>query len=404
MKRILSLILILICCFSVSACKNEADYIQVTHIIDAATGMPYNLYYDENIGRYENKSDSIISATIISDDSAKADAYATSVCVMGFEEGIKFLSENNIDAILFTLDKRMAVVGDISINESKYKEYTDYELCYGHFAKPTGETIEADYNGEYTFFNGSIFALNMEYSLSLSGGDARQIKEMILKEWEEIENSVSLTKSDSDLNKLNEAEENKKIRISETTYEILSIALEVWRSTSGAFNPAVVGLSKLWNVDIEGINTYKPAGGTKASSWHCPDSLPTREEIEAEMKNCNMDDLILETVDGKYYASKRNASLKMDMGGIAKGYAVDRAKEICLDNGVTSAVINISGNIYLINSRADGKVQPWTVDITSPTERNPYFRDIIMEMFLPGNVTVVTSGDYQRFYFYRYDK
>lgn len=408
MKKILSALLSLILCFAFSGCK-KIEYVQVTHIIDSRSGMPYTLYFDENSGKYENKTDSVISATVISDNSAKADAYATAVCVMGLEKGVEFLAANGLSGILFTLDKKMAIVGNVSATDV-YDEYKDYELTYGTLGKPISDIVQADYKGEYEFYEGNIFADTMEYSLALMGEDTQKVKDKILEQWREIENGISLGKTDSELIRLNEAAENEKIEIGKTTYEILSIALEVYEQTSGAFNPAVVGLSEMWHVDIEGIKQYRPYGGSRKSSWKYPDALPSLEQLNAEKKNCDMSDLIIEEEGGRYYATKKNALLKMDMGGIAKGYAVDLAKEICLENGISSAVINIAGNMYLINSRADQNtdgskdVKPWNINVTSPTERNPLFRGYIMQMMTPGNVTIVTSGDYQRYYFYGYDK
>ncbi len=407
MQRIPTLLIAIIFSFAAfCGCSvNYPDgYIQVTHIIDARRGMPYTLEYDELSGKYINKPDAVISATIITSDSTRADAYATAVCVMGLEKGIAFLESKNLNAVLFTADKKMAIVGDVAFTDSQYDEYKDYDLVHGTPRVSTDDTISADYGNSYDDYRGNIFADTMEYRLTLMGKDTDSVKNTILSQWHAIEKSVGLNLSDSELSKFNAMDKDVTLEISEITYKILSEAFSIYRETEGAFNPAVVGLSRMWCVDIEGIKQYRPYPGSKSGSWNFPEKLPTQEETELEKTNCDMDDLNLWQSDGKYYVSKKNADLKLDMGGIAKGYAVDIARDICIENGIVSAIINIAGNMYLLNSKVDGKVLPWTVNVVSPTERNPFIRDNIVQMSFAGNVTIVTSGDYQRFYFYGYDK
>lgn len=407
MKKLLSLIMTILITLSFASCNNKVDYngyIHVTHIIDSETGMPYTLYFDEATQRYANKSDSVISATIISDESARADAYATAVCIMGLDKGIEFLQRQNLRGIIFTLDKKMAIVGDIAIEKSKFDEYKDYQLYYGEYNYNGTGIIEADYGKEYAQYNGNIFADTMSYNLTLMGENTEKVKDLIVEQWREIEDGVSLNKSDSELSKLNALGANEEMQISKITYDILSEAKSVNKETSGAFNPAVVGLSKMWGVDIEGINKYRPYSGSSPSSWRQPEKLPTLSEIQQEKANCDMTALELYEKEGSYYALKHNENLKMDLGGIAKGYAVDMARRTCEENDIKSAIIDIAGNLYLLNSKVTDSVMPWTVNVVSPTERNPFVREMIMKISVPGDVTIVTSGDYQRYYFYGYEE
>lgn len=406
MKKIITFLFIGVAFFfPIDGCTgNINSYIQVAHIIDADRGIPYNLLYDSDSEIFVNDPNCISSATIVSDDSARADAYATAVCVMGLEKGIEFLESKNLNAVLFTRDKRMAIVGNVAITDSEYEEYKDYELYYGRSAIPTDDTIAAEYSENYRDYRGNIFANTIEYRLTLMGTDTETVKNKIFEQWEAIEKAVSLADRDSELSKFNSASAGEQIEISELTFEMLEEAIEVYKETDGAFNPSVVDLSGIWNVDIDGIKQYRPYPGSDSRAWKYPDRLPTMEEIESIKAICSMDNLVLEREQGKFYALKRVDGLKLDMGGIAKGYAVNIARDICRENGITSAIINISGNIYLINSKVDGEVLPWTVNITSPTEINPFFRGIIAQISLPGNVSIVTSGDYQRFYFYGYEE
>lgn len=85
------------------------------------------------------------------------------------------------------------------------------------------------------------------------------------------------------------------------------------------------------------------------------------------------------------------AGMRLDMGGIAKGYATDRAVDRLKAQGITSALINAGGNVRVVGSRPDGK--PWRIGVQHP--RNP--EEVIAKLALTSWDTMETSGDYQRF-------
>lgn len=81
---------------------------------------------------------------------------------------------------------------------------------------------------------------------------------------------------------------------------------------------------------------------------------------------------------------------KLDFGGIAKGYAVDRVAEIFRENNVKNVMINLGGNLFLIGYPPRGK--KWTVGIKNPS--NP--SELVGKILLSGNIAVATSGNYER--------
>ena len=81
--------------------------------------------------------------------------------------------------------------------------------------------------------------------------------------------------------------------------------------------------------------------------------------------------------------------IKIDLGGIAKGYAVDRAKEILRSHGIESALIDIGGNIYALGSPSGKK--SWQIGI-----RDPRYNDNIIHRLSLKNRAVATSGNYER--------
>ena len=136
----------------------------------------------------------------------------------------------------------------------------------------------------------------------------------------------------------------------------------------GAFDLTLGQLKELW-----GINTDHPY-------------VPTEGERHRAMIGIGMDAL---QVDGRV-VSKRDPALQVDLGGIAKGYAVDRAVALLRQAGITSAAVNAGGDISLIGDRQG---QPWRIGIQHP--RKP--GDVLVTLPLVDRA-VVTSGDYERFF------
>jgi FAD:protein FMN transferase len=82
----------------------------------------------------------------------------------------------------------------------------------------------------------------------------------------------------------------------------------------------------------------------------------------------------------------------VDLGGIAKGYAADEVKRILMENGITSAMINLGGNIAALGCRPDGK--PWRIGIQNPLSPTGEFLAVIPVE----DGAVVTSGSNERFF------
>lgn len=97
--------------------------VKACHIINGKTGMPYNVKED---GGYANDDLAVVSATVIGNKTYVADALSTAVCVLGAEAGAKLVKDLGYKAIIFTKDKRMFTVGDMTFRE-KQSMYLSYE-------------------------------------------------------------------------------------------------------------------------------------------------------------------------------------------------------------------------------------------------------------------------------------
>jgi FAD:protein FMN transferase len=138
------------------------------------------------------------------------------------------------------------------------------------------------------------------------------------------------------------------------------------------FNPAIGKLVALWGFHND---EYKPA-------------LPDRAQVNALVKaDPRMSDL---TIQGESVRSAKR-EVQIDLGGYAKGYALDRAAEILRNDGIKNALVNIGGNIIALGEHGN---RPWKIGVQHPRKRG----SAIAAVELYDGEAIGTSGDYQRYF------
>ncbi len=154
---------------------------------------------------------------------------------------------------------------------------------------------------------------------------------------------------------------------------LIQDATRLSEMSGGLFNPAIGKLVKLWGFQSD---EFKP-------------QLPDPREIGALVKaNPRMTDIVFEGAGILFYS--KNPAVQLDLGGYAKGYALDVAAEYLRSQGVKGALINIGGNIIAVGSRGG---QPWRVGVQHPRKAGA-----IAALELHDGEAIGTSGDYQRYF------
>jgi len=248
---------------------------------------------------------------------------------------------------------------------------------------------------EYKSYGYTYFAMNTTASLVITDEDTSEFKSAfdsicgkILDELTTVNNSLSPSVKNSAVNAFNAAAAGEKVQIDQTAYSVLNTAKEVYTLTDGAYNPAVY-----YNVLAYGFNTQ---------SAQYPQTLPSDELIEKyNILSSAFGDLKLSEEDGKYYAQKPTAtveiegvtySLKLDLGGIGKGYAVDRINSIIDSYGFKYGNFNFGASS--IACKRHYKNGEYSMAFTNPREYGG--------MYLTTKVSdtlISTSGDYEQAYF-----
>jgi len=151
---------------------------------------------------------------------------------------------------------------------------------------------------------------------------------------------------------------------------LLEIAVNIEQQSHGAFSPTLAAVNKLW-------------GFSNAEPPLTPPSQASIQKVLSGTKNC------LQHQDKQW--SRNSINCQLDFGAIAKGYAIDRGIEILKKYGVQDAMINAGGDIRLIGKH--GK-NDWHIGIRDPRHKDK----IIATLSLHGDVSIVTSGDYERYF------
>lgn len=204
------------------------------------------------------------------------------------------------------------------------------------------------------------------------GKNAKSAGDQVIDRMKDIEAAMTINGSGGEINALNDAAGSKSVNLSEDVMCLLRKSKEYGELSHGAFDITIGPLVKEW-----GIFTDNPV-------------IPPKDRIEQLLKLVNYKSLILD--DEKRTAQLPVKGQMVDLGGIAKGYAGDEAIRIYKENGITSAFINLGGNVVLLGSKPDGAL--WNIGVQNPRGVNG---SIIGKLTLKDKA-VVSSGDYERFF------
>ena len=185
----------------------------------------------------------------------------------------------------------------------------------------------------------------------------------------DFENLVSRTIKNSDVAKINLAN-GQPVKVSDTTITLLQKGIEFGEQTDGAFDITIAPLMELWDIKNN------------------PGIVPSEADITDALSHVNYENILIEgntvTLTDKLAA--------IDLGGIAKGYMADQLKEYLLSEGVTSAIINLGGNVLTIGEKPDGT--SFNIGIQKPFDK----QNATITSVQVKDSSVVTSGSYERYF------
>ena len=223
-------------------------------------------------------------------------------------------------------------------------------------------------NKNSDFLSTDIYSMNTIIQIKISGRDKEAATEAIINEIYFLNGKFDDFSQVSDVSRINNNAGKNPVKVDKATIDIISKAIDCYKITNGAFNISIAPISELWGFKE---NVYK---------------VPSESEIKQTLNFVNMNDIII--LGDKVLLKKIEEAI--DLGGVAKGYTLDKIKEILPNYNLKSVIINMGGNILIYG---DPERSSWLIGI-----KNPRGDGIIGKITIKGSKFISTSGDYERFF------
>ena len=252
----------------------------------------------------------------------------------------------------------------------------------------------------------SGFYFDTIITITLYGTEDDELIEDCFDLAERYENLFSSTVEDSDVSRINAAG-GEFVTVDDETIALIELGIYYGGLSDGKFDITIGTLSDLWNLSELAETSDGEENEADASV------LPSDEEIQEALSHVDYQNVEIEGNQVRL----ADAEAKLDLGGIAKGYIADRMKEYLVENGVTSAIINLGGNVLTVgaktgsstsltgnsttitgtdsatNSAADKNSSPFRIGIQKPFDTEG---ELITTLEITDQ-SVVTSGIYERY-------
>ena len=213
----------------------------------------------------------------------------------------------------------------------------------------------------------SLFAMDTYMSLSAYNDEGGEALDAAAEELRRLEALLSVTNEGSDIYALNHSG-GTTVELSPETAELIELSIEISDETHGAFDATLYPITSEWGFTTGNF------------------TVPSDERLCELMKLTGSDKISL---DGNTATLEKGTQL--DLGGIAKGYAGKKAALLLKESGVSSALLDMGGNIQTIGSKPDGS--DWNVGIKDPLDSAKLVGTVSVS-----DKAVVTSGGYERYF------
>lgn len=185
-----------------------------------------------------------------------------------------------------------------------------------------------------------------------------------------IEGLLSSFKEGNIIDRINNSGTNE-VFLDEETFYVLERSKYFYEASDGAFDITVLPLLEIW--------------GFHEKKYMVPDE----DKLKETLKRIGSDKMILD--NKKKSVRFLEPGMKIDLGGIAAGYAVDRAVLVLKENGINNALVDAGGDIYCLGEKSKGK--KWSVGIRDPRRNNRIIKTLYLK-----DIAVTTSGTYEKFF------
>jgi thiamine biosynthesis lipoprotein len=222
-------------------------------------------------------------------------------------------------------------------------------------------------------YNREMQLMGSTFEITVVDDDAIQANKHIdvaVAEIKRIERLISSWDMASQTSEINKNAGVKAVRVKKELFQLIERAKSISKLTDGAFDISYASMDRIWKFD------------------ESMEQMPSDKEIKLSVAKVGAKSIELDAKNKTIFLKKEG--MKIGFGAIGKGYAADKAKTLLQERGVTSGIINASGDMNAWGSQPDGT--PWRVAIRNPMNKNKVFALMPLQ-----NKAVVTSGNYEKY-------
>ena len=207
--------------------------------------------------------------------------------------------------------------------------------------------------------------------------------EQQLKEYHQLYHIYNRYENLNNMKTINDVKDgsHQTVEVDGRIIDLLLYGKEIYELTEGQTNIAMGSVLSIWH-------DYRTEGENDPAEA----KLPSMEELQTAAQHTDINQMIIDQEAQTVYLA--DPVMKLDVGGLAKGYAVEQIALYLEEQGIDGYVLNVGGNVRTIGTRPEG--EKWTVGIENPGIPNSE-EEFIAYLKLSGE-SVVTSGAYQRYY------
>lgn len=215
--------------------------------------------------------------------------------------------------------------------------------------------------------------MGSRFEITVVANDSIQANKHIdtaVTEISRIEKLISSWDINSQTSAINKYGSIKPVKVDSELFNLIKRSIDISKLTDGAFDISYASMDKIWKFDAS------------------MSVMPSNKEITASVEKIGYQNIVLDKKNSSVFFKLKK--MKIGFGAIGKGYAADKAKTLLISRGVTSGIINASGDMNTWGKQPNGT--NWKVAITNPMDKNNVFA------LLPiTNGAVVTSGNYEKY-------
>jgi thiamine biosynthesis lipoprotein len=226
---------------------------------------------------------------------------------------------------------------------------------------------------EYLRFGGSTMGSTYTVRLQAAEADETSLRFAVQAALDEVDHRMSIYRADSELSAFGRAGAGATVALSSPLFDVLAAADRVSRWSGGAFDITVAPLVERWGFGARGVR-----------------GVPDAAMVAVERSRVGWRGLSLDP--SRRAVTKQHAAQQLDLGGIAKGYGVDRAAAALEARGIRNYMVEVGGEVRTRGVNAAGL--PWRIGIEEP-DANPQQARWVVPL---SGVAMATSGDYRNYF------